>query len=234
MKIKKPWRALQTEVTCHCSYRAVFLLVFCTRIVPRRLLRGEEGDLECYRWKKATFQFHDAYRSCISWRGGLASRQDERKEHQLAVSATRRGFPVATSVGPTCYCARLPIIPIQETLALKHGCVFEEKWHMYSSALFKNAHVSSGTAARHVGISAECLLKSLRPSVRPSVRTSWGTSERVAANFIVAEFHDKLSCLISCWNRTEITDITRRHATIPALLRRNSLNIWDDVKRLTL
>jgi hypothetical protein len=146
---KLKWHATVPTAQYFCSY-------FILELFPG--VYWEEGGRPCYRWKKATFQFHDAYRSCISWRGGLASRQDERKEHQLAVSATRRGFPVDTSVGPTCYCTRLPIIPPQETLGLKHGCVCWSKMTC-SGTLFKSAHVVwSDTAARYVGIYAECVL----------------------------------------------------------------------------
>lgn len=115
-----------------------FCSTFHIRIVPRRFPKRRVAFCVIVK-RKLHFNFM-THRVGHVFHDGVAWPHAKMKEHQLAVSATRRGFPVATSVGPTCYCAGLPIIPIQKTLVLIYGHIFKEKRHQV--ARFIKIHIS--------------------------------------------------------------------------------------------
>ena len=149
-------------MSCHCSCSAVFLLVFYIRIVPRHFLRGGWPSVLALKESYISISWRIEVMYFMTGRPGLMPGWKERAP---------AGCVSDTQGVPRCYKCRAYLLlrtvanhSYPENSGFK---IWLRIWRKMtrSNSLFKTTLVSSGAAARHVGIPAEGLLKSLRPFV---------------------------------------------------------------------
>jgi len=143
-------------VTCYCSCRAVFLLVFYIWIVPRRFLRGGWPSVLPLKESYISISWRIEVMYIMTGRPGLTPGWKERAP---------AGCVSDTQGVPRCYKCRAYLL--RRTVA-NHSYrgnagfkIWLRIWRKMtrSNALFKTTRVSSSAATRHVGVPAEGLLK---------------------------------------------------------------------------